>query len=385
MLSRLRDFLTRHRRKFVVTGVVVGGTYLALKYAQKKLLDMQERQAREFMEKSRRMQHFESTEKTCNQVIIGMGAELMQAILKECSTDELLQQLRENPPNKLELWEEMKIVAFTRLTTFIYASSMLVVALRVQLNILGGYLYCDTTSTLMANEQAKHKQKQAKINDDLKQQYLSLIRHFIQDGGLSELVRLIRAKVISVVKQLPLTKRLSLADIEQLFWSLQMAINSEPNSDPCSKMSRYLLPSQLSDFNSGGPLLEKLYNETLDLLESDDASSVCSNNICRGFSLAVDAIAESMSESIMVAQKHNSTNEQDNQSTSNTADPLLNINSVQIALAKIIPIVSGLTSKGFDSSTRPQNLATSLITFYVVSEKCKVLGANVYETFSSSA
>ncbi|KAI8126572.1 Peroxisomal biogenesis factor 3 [Lucilia cuprina] len=273
MLSRLRDFLTRHRRKFVVTGVVVGGTYLALKYAQKKLLDMQERQAREFMEKSRRMQHFESTEKTCNQVIIGMGAELMQAILKECSTDELLQQLRENPPNKLELWEEMKIVAFTRLTTFIYASSMLVVALRVQLNILGGYLYCDTTSPLMANEQAKHKQKQAKINDDLKQQYLSLIRHFIQDGGLSELVRLIRAKVISVVKQLPLTKRLSLADIEQLFWSLQMAINSEPNSDPCSKMSRYLLPSQLSDFNSGGPLLEKLYNETLDLLESDDASS----------------------------------------------------------------------------------------------------------------
>ncbi|XP_037810713.1 peroxisomal biogenesis factor 3-like [Lucilia sericata] len=389
MLSRLRDFLTRHRRKFVVTGVVVGGTYLALKYAQKKLLDMQERQAREFMEKSRRMQHFESTEKTCNQVIIGMGAELMQAILKECSTDELLEQLRENPPNKLELWEEMKIVSFTRLTTFIYASSMLVVALRVQLNVLGGYLYCDTASPLMGNEQALSKQKQAKINDDLKQQYLSLIRHFIQDGGLSELVRLIRAKVISVMKELPLTKRLSLADIEQRFCSLQFAINSEPNSDPCSKMSRYLLPSQLSDFNTGGPLLEKLFNETLDLLESDDASSVCSNNIYRGFSLALDAIAESISESIVVAQKHNSTNEQHNQSTSNVAnsssDPLLNINSVQIALAKIIPIVSGLTSKGFDSSTRPQNLATLLITFYVVSEKCKVLGANVYETFSSSA
>ncbi|TMW45031.1 hypothetical protein DOY81_009889 [Sarcophaga bullata] len=391
MLARLRDFLGRHRRKFVVTGVLVGGTYIALKYAQKKLIEMQERQAREFMEKTRRMQHFESTEKTCNQ---------LQAILKECSTDQLLEQLRENPTNKLELWEEMKIVSFTRLTTFIYASSMLVVALRIQLNLLGGYLYCDTVTGLYNDQKDA---KQPKINDDLKQKYLSLIRHFIQDGGLSELVRLIRAKVISVVKQLPLTKRLSLADMEQLFWSLQMAINSDPSTDPCSRMSKYMLPSQLDDFAQGDPLLQKMYNETLDLLESDDVSYVCSNNICRGFSLAVDAIAESMSETIIMAQKKSAESDSKNNISSQTADSinasittaaasnttgdnsLLNINSIQIALAKVIPIISGLTSRGFDSATRPQNLATALITFYVVSEKSKVLGANVYETFSSPA
>ena len=400
MLARLRDFLGRHRRKFVVTGVLIGGTYIALKYAQKKLIEMQERQAREFMEKTRRMQHFESTEKTCNQVIIGMGAEMLQAILKECSTDQLLEQLRENPANKLELWEEMKIVSFTRLTTFIYASSMLVVALRIQLNLLGGYLYCDTVTGLGKEKDAK----QPKINDDLKQKYLSFIRHFIQDGGLSELVRLIRAKVITVVKQLPLTKRLSLADMEQLFWSLQMAINSDPSTDPCSRMSKYMLPSQLDDFAQGDPLLQKMYNETLDLLESDDVSNVCSNNICRGFSLAVDAIAESMSETIIMAQKKSAENNSKHNISSQTADSvnasitsaapakdtngdnsLLNINSIQIALAKVIPIISGLTSRGFDSSARPQNLATALITFYVVSEKSKVLGANVYETFSSTA
>ena len=401
MLARLRDFLGRHRRKFVVTGVLVGGTYIVLKYAQKKLIEMQERQAREFMEKTRRMQHFESTEKTCNQVIIGMGAEMIQAILKECSTDQLLEQLRENPTNKLELWEEMKIVSFTRLTTFIYASSMLVVALRIQLNLLGGYLYCDTVTGLY---QEQKDAKQPKINDDLKQKYLSFIRYFIQDGGLSELVRLIRSKVISVVKQLSLTKRLSLADMEQLFWSLQMAINSDPSTDPCSRMSKYMLPSQLDDIAQGDPLLQKMYNETLDLLESDDVSNVCSNNICRGFSLAVDAIAESMSETILTAQKKSGESNSKNNISSQTADSinasitsadpakntngdnsLLNINSIQIALAKVIPIISGLTSRGFDSSTRPQNLATALITFYVVSEKSKVLGANVYETFSSTA
>ncbi|KAM7358871.1 peroxisomal biogenesis factor 3 isoform 1-T3 [Cochliomyia hominivorax] len=386
MLNRLRDFLTRHRRKFVITGVVVGGTFIALKYAQKKLIEMQERQAREFLEKTRRLQHFDSTEKTCNQVIIGMGSELMQAILKECSTDELLSELRENPPNKLELWEEMKIVAFTRLTTFIYASSMLVVALRIQLNLLGGYLYNDTVTQMGAEGKSS---KKPKIPDDLKQQYLSLIRYFLQDGGLSELIRLIRSKVIEVMKQLPLTKKLNLADMEQLFWSLQMAINSDPNTDPCSKMCKYLMPSQIQDLTAGSCVLQKMFIETMDLLESDDASSLCSNNICRGFSLAVDAMAESISETVVLTQKSQGDKQNNNNnttiaSTDKTSLDMLNINSVQIALAKIIPIVSGLTSKGFDKSTRPQNLATSLITFYVVSERCKVLGANVYETFSSS-
>ncbi|XP_061393163.1 peroxisomal biogenesis factor 3 [Musca vetustissima] len=374
MLSRLNDFLTRHRRKFIVTGVVVGGSIFLFKYAQNKLVEMQEKQAREFLEKSRRLQHFESTEKTCNQVILGMGAELMQAIIKECSTDELLEQLKQNPPNKLELWEEMKIQSFTRLTTFIYASSMLVVALRIQLNLLGGYLYQDTTTTT----DKYGKKKPGKINDDLKQQYLSLIRHFIQEDGLSELVRLIRAKVMAVMRQLPLTKPLSLADIEQLFWSLQMAINSDPSTDPCSKMAKYLLPSQLPDHLSGDmALMQKMFNETLDLLESDEASSVCSNNICRGFSLAVDAMAESYKHTISTNPSNSSEKQQQQPQD-------FNVNSIQIALARVIPIASTMTAKGFDSETRPQNLATSLLTFYVISDKTKVLGANVYETFSST-
>uniref|UniRef100_T1P8G1 Peroxisomal biogenesis factor 3 n=1 Tax=Musca domestica TaxID=7370 RepID=T1P8G1_MUSDO len=370
MLSRMSDFLTRHRRKFIVTGVVVGGSIFLYKYAQNKLMEMQEKQTREFLEKSRRVQHFESTEKTCNQVILGMGAELIQAIIKECSTDELLEQLKQNPPNKLELWEEMKIQSFTRLTTFIYASSMLVVALRIQLNLLGGYLYQDTTTSSTDNK--NDKKSPGKINDELKQQYLSLIRYFIQEGGLSELIRLVRSKVIDVMRQLPLTKPLSLADTEQLFWSLQMAINSDPSTDPCSKMTKYLLPSQLPDYISGGAMMQKMFNETLDLLESDEASSVCSNNICRGFSLAVDAMAECYKHTL---SSKATTSQQQND---------FNVNTIQIALARVIPIVSSLTAKGFDSDTRPQNLATSLLTFYVISDKTKVLGANVYETFSST-
>ncbi|XP_068143049.1 peroxisomal biogenesis factor 3 [Drosophila tropicalis] len=397
MLSRLQDFLSRHRRKFVVTGLLVGGSFFAARYAQRKLVEYQERQAREFFERTRRMHHFESTERTCNQVILGMGEEMCQAVLKECSTVELLEQLRQNPKNKVELWEKIKIISFTRLATFVYASSMLVIALRVQLNLLGGYIYRD----IMTGEE--------QITDELKQQYLSLIRHFIAEDGLRELVRYIRSQVLVVIKSMPLTRQLTLNDLEQIFWSLQMAINADTRRDPNSRLSKYLLPTTHSNFS---PLLQQMYNETLDLLESEDAMAVCSHNVSRGFVLACDAIAESMGETLQhlapgevkqqpssaqaeqtlkfnqsSSSKSNSVpNTNPNQQGSPTAENnnLLNINTVLMALAKLIPIISGLTSKGYDSKARPHNLPTQLLSFYVVAEKCKTLGANVYETFSSA-
>ncbi|XP_030571309.1 peroxisomal biogenesis factor 3 [Drosophila novamexicana] len=375
MLSRLQDFLTRHRRKFVVTGVLVGGTIYAARYAQRKLVEYQERQAREFFERSRRMHHFESTERTCNQVILGMGEEMCQAVLHECSTDELLEQLRQNPTNKLELWEQMKIVSFTRLATFVYASSMLVIALRVQLNLLGGYIYRDIMT------------EQRQITDELKQQYLSLIRHFITHDGIRDLARFIRSQVVEVLKSMPLTRQLTLADTEQIFWSLQMSINGDTRNDPNSKMSKYLLPdlTRLQERFNCSPLLQQMYNETLDLLESEDCVGVCAHNVSRGFVLSCDAIAESMGDTLQhlapgELQQQQPINGQSKQSNNNN---LLDVNRVLVALAKLIPIISGLTSHGYDSSARPHNLPTQLLSFYVVSEKSKMLGANVYETFSS--
>lgn len=376
MFSRLQDFLSRHRRKLIVTGALVGGTIYAARYAQRKLVEYQEKQAREFFERTRRMHHFESTERTCNQVILGMGEEMCQAVLHECSTDELLEQLRQNPTNKLELWEQMKIVSFTRLATFVYASSMLVIALRVQLNLLGGYIYRDIIT------------EQRQITDELKHQYLSLIRHFITDDGIRDLARFIRSQVMEVLKTMPLTRQLTLADMEQIFWSLQMSINGDARHDPNSKMIKYLLPdlTRLQQRENCSPLLQQMYNETLDLLESEDCVGVCVHNVSRGFVLSCDAIAESMGDTLQhlapgELQQQQPTNGQSNQNSNN--NNLLNVNTVLLALAKLIPIVSGLTSRGYDSAARPHNLPTQLLSFYVVSEKTKMLGANVYETFSS--
>lgn len=52
-----------------MTGLVIGGGAIAIKYAAKKLIEFQEAKAKEFIESTKRIQHFEATEKTCNQAI----------------------------------------------------------------------------------------------------------------------------------------------------------------------------------------------------------------------------------------------------------------------------------------------------------------------------
>lgn len=364
MFDSMKRFFSRNRRKFIIVGVAVGGTYLVARYAKQKLVELQESSTKEFIEKTRRVQHFESTERTCNQAIVSLTANVSDEILQILNPEIILEKLRTNPEDKLQLWDNLKIMAFTRLTTLIYATTILVVTLRVQLNVLGGYLYKDT------------KSDDTKISNELRQSYLSLVQNFLH-SGLRDMTKLIESKVRLVLEAYPLTKKLSLSDIEQVFWSIQMAVNSDP-TEPNSNLTRYVFPSTIDDSNK---TLKKMYDETLDILESDDVAALCANCISRGFSIAVDTIAESFSE----------TNKTPNQITANgksaleakpTSGDVVNINNMELSLAKIIPILNNITAVNQENNNSRPSLTSSLVTFYLIAEKIKTLGTNVYEVFS---
>lgn len=388
MFSSVRNFLSRHKRKFIVTGVLVGGAALALQFAQRKLRQYQEDQAREFIERQRRTQHFEMTERTCNQTIMGVAAPLCNEICKNLDTQPMLDKLREKPDNKQELWHEMKVIAFTRLATMVYACSMLVVSLRVQMNLLGGYMYKESMNG------------QNKLTSSMQETYLSLSHHFIVDG-VAAMAKLIESKVRSIMKSYELTQELSLADVEQIFYSIQRAVNSD-ESDPSNSMAKYVLPKQIEE-DGGSEMLAQLFAETLDMLESEDAVSLNTYNVTRGFSIVMDSIAESyyeplnrktngLTNALATAPMTNgggnvvditdlckNTNAPITKSDLNVAT---NINHVKLPLAKIIPIVNGLSNKEFSATVKPPSLSTSLVTLFLVSDKIKALGANVYEVFS---
>lgn len=366
MFSKVTDFFSRHRRKFVVTGVVVGGSYLAYRYAMKKLIEYQENQTKDFLEQTRRSQHYESTERTCNQVIVGLSSKMFDEIIKLLNSEAIMEQLRNNPTpeNKIELWNGLKVLSLTRLTVFIYASSMLTITLRTQVNVLGGYLFKDN---------AKVGQKTT-VTEDIREKYLSLIQYFLE-SGIEDLVNFIKKQVAEVMSGHELAQPITISDIEQIFWSIQMGINSNIEHDPNSKMSKYVLPKELQEST---PTLQQLFNETVDLLESDELIALSSNNICRGFSIAVDNIAEYLDGSSGPKIQEVNGNQ-----LPDVTKQLLNINRIELPLVKLIPILLEITTKGMNSAEKPQNLATSLTTFYMVNDKIKTLGANIYESFST--
>lgn len=371
--------MNRHRHKFVVTGVVIASGVLALRYAQRKLIEYHESKAKEFFERTRRTQHFESTERTCNQTIMGLGPNLIEKILKHLNADDVVEQLRHNPDRKIELWNRVKVLAISRLCALVYACSMLVITLRVQLNILGGYLYKDAVNA------------EELVSNDIQQNYVALVQHFLNEGCES-LCNLIQSKVEHILSGYDLSRKLTLAETEQIFWSIQMAINSDAN-DPSNKLATFVFPNDLPASTSN-PLYEQMFNETIDILESTDVAALNANNVSRGFSVVMDNIADfyfkpingsngsrSIAENGIFASEDGAKITEINDDQPESDSVLPNISTVSIPLPKLIPIINGLAKQTFSNTTKPPSLSTSLVTLYLISDKVKVLGANVYETF----
>lgn len=375
MFSRLKNFVSRNKRKFIVTGVVVAGAGLAFRYAQRRLIEYQEKQVKEFLEKTRRLQHFESTEKTCDQAIFGLMPGLCDAIVKMLDTDSILAELRTNSDRKLELWEELKYLAFARCTAFVYATSLLVASLRVQLNIIGGYMYKDTV------------QSEAKITKEIQTVYNLLLIQHLTNSGLQELVKVIRKNVEKIMKSHSLKEKMTLSDVEQLFWTIQTAVDKDIGRN----LVQFVLPAEVHR-NQQEAVLNKMLSDTLDVLECGDFIDLCETSINSGFNVVIDKIADFYVAPENGKNKLNGTTEPTPSTSKATAENILlnnnghvNINNVSLPLAKLIPIVNALTTQVVTSNPSdnksPKNLAASVLVLQVMDQNIKTMGANVYEVY----
>lgn len=356
MFSSAWNFVKRHRRKFIFAGAVVGGVYFLGKYAQKKMREIQEREASEYIAQARRQFHFESNQRTCNMTVLSMLPTLREAIIHQLNSESLTALLRTKPTNKLEIWEDLKIISFTRSIVAVYSTCMLVVLLRVQLNIIGGYLYLDnsvgkSTATPLAPP-------------DVQQQYLSSIQHLLGDG-LTELMTVVKRAVQDSLGGVSLKHSLSLLELEQqLSW-----IRAEVEGATERPMSWYMIADEentLADQACG--LTEKdvmtirLLNETRDMLDSPDFSTVLNTCLNRGFSRLLDNLAEFFRPP------------PGDSAPSSAPDSL---SAVSLPLAKIIPIINGQINTV--CSETPSHFVQDLLMI----DQVKEFAANVYETFST--
>ncbi|GAB6031393.1 hypothetical protein CHUAL_009175 [Chamberlinius hualienensis] len=393
-VSGIWSFFKRHRRKFFVFGAVTGGLAVINYYGRRKLREWQERESHQYLERLKREQHFESTQKTCKAMTGGIISTFVKKISNLADCEGLTAKLKDKPNNKIELWQELKCSTFAKLVSQIYGCSVIATMLNVQLNIIGGYMFLDAVSSSDPKFQNSTQAQNAPLH--IQQKYLELIQQFLEVGA-EKLYHFVLSSTHDCMDKTALNEKLTLADLQVILNAVRANfIKSVKETDPTDlDLFSFVLTTELlssldrqnfettpttsrafstspfmlensvtsSAVSSSGnerisnydqTIYKRLINETRDLFESEDCKNIVSLTADVAFSYIYDNL-------IGYFVDLNGQNEFNNP------------NETALPVAKIIPIVCVVTSKCFDDGTE---LVSRMLT------EQKVLAANIYESFS---
>uniref|UniRef100_T1HU64 Peroxisomal biogenesis factor 3 n=2 Tax=Rhodnius prolixus TaxID=13249 RepID=T1HU64_RHOPR len=365
MWSGIKNFVNRHKKKVLVGGMLISGAILASKYTQRKLIEWQEKEAKEFLMKTRKEQHYQSTKRTCNQTICSLAETLRDTVRKIINTDDLLIQIRNGDGNKVLLWEDLKVQVFAQLSSLLYSGLMLVVVLRIQLNVIGGYMFKEKIDS----------QTYDVFSSTFQEYYLSLCHYFL-NKGIRDICTLMETHARLVVENISLKQKLSLQDVEHIFWAIQSSLSNDP-CDPLKNLPKYLLPPLFNNAGYRGVDSEKMkliVDETFEILDSEEVKSIADSCIKRAYSNVVDKIASSYYT--VPSMTVNSTYFGKSSSLEDTN--FKNITKISIPFARIVPVIHGLYK---EPSEETDEFSTWIHQFLIM-DNINSLGANLYDAFS---
>ncbi|XP_043279666.1 peroxisomal biogenesis factor 3 isoform X2 [Venturia canescens] len=349
------------------------GSFVVLtRYSQRKLREWQEREVRELLQRTRRNQHFEATERSCNQTILDLSICLKNSITKTLDTGSVVQQLRKGCNEKIACWNTLKSLAITRTAVVIYATTMLVVLVRIELNLIGGLMF----------KNSQNPETHDNVSETEKKEYLSICSYLISEG-VNKLARLIHQKVNEVTSSVSLMDKLTLRDVEQIYWSIVSSVTADTKQDPIRNVTSYVIKK--GSYNSANTMVVKMIQETMDLLDSEEVQNLMRTTMQSGFALLIDNISEyfidTSTRNILSTSSNslalNSTREKIFVDKGLT-NGYMSLNKVTMPMAKIIPIINGQVRDLPQSG----DIALDWLQANIANDKFKALGANIYEAFS---
>ena len=290
-MSGIWGFVKRHKRKFIITSAVLGGGALVARYAANKFEEWEKRHLKQLLAKEKKQQYFANIYQSCLTTCRNLTPKIKRAIDKLLDVDGITLTLKNNPPNKVELWEYLTLLTFTKNITFLVSSVLLAVLIHVQLGIIGGYLY-----------RAQVEDDSASVIDSsVQEQYLLACDHFINQG-LEELVAYIQPIVKSVIQNIPLTKSVSTFDLQVFLNDIERVIVSDFKQAPKIYI-RSMIASEVNSMNNNGSfdgswndaILNRMNTETSELLETNEASIIISEILHMSWDFLLDACEENFS------------------------------------------------------------------------------------------
>lgn len=216
MLS-LRNFWRRHRRKAFVTVGLLGSGYVLYKLYdahRRRLADLEreladEQEGEKFI-KAQMQAHFENIQRIADTATLPHAINYLSSrIAEDLDLSQLLERLQKakgqpnslTPLEKIELWDRLKIISFTRMVLSLWAMTMLSLYIRVQVNILGRHLYIDTARGLGSSYSLENPDM---IDRDDEQKFLAT-SDFLSNYGLPALMLDMQEAAIEILKGKQLT------------------------------------------------------------------------------------------------------------------------------------------------------------------------------------
>lgn len=247
--------------------------------------------------------HFESIQRisdttTLPSILLGLKSQLFGLLDFSRLTEELehdKDNSRLNAQERIELWEKLKILSFTRATCCMWALTIAVLFVRVQFNILARHVYLDTARDISNGELSDERKALSKA---CHQKYI-LFSEFLAARGIEILKTDVEAAVINTLASKPLREPCSLADLREIFSSICLNLEQSQVDWLAYMISKEAMPQDHHDtalrdeFDDGAShdksnTLEQLLSETRDILKSQELKDV----LATSFETVLDGVMD---------------------------------------------------------------------------------------------
>ncbi|KAI8929606.1 Peroxin-3 [Entophlyctis helioformis] len=184
--SSVVGFVSRNKNRLAWVTGTVGSGYMLFKYAKLKWEESQARHEAEQAARSNIKRRFEQNLQDCSFVVASLLPTLSEHLFDELNVEHITAKLQQSraqsrqasslsmgsdpsasPANaaaasdssatdqktRMELWEDVKLMSFTRTLSALYLVNLLTVFTTIQLNILGRFFYLDSVAAFRQQQQ----------------------------------------------------------------------------------------------------------------------------------------------------------------------------------------------------------------------------------------
>ncbi|KAI1316893.1 peroxin [Mortierella claussenii] len=297
---------------------------------------------------------------------------------------------------KLELWNELKIMSFTRTVTALYSLTFLTLLTQVQLNLLGRFTYVSSVVALSNTTDASYRVESTSTKGSLtstnglldfqtEKKYLTFSYWLLHEGWRrwSEKVRDV---VEDIIGSISLKKTLTAKEFSDLLGEIraQLEYTEVDGKRTPINMRKYMLPDDAAEerevLRAGGvdefdlivdPVLRNLLDETRDFIDSDDFATVLSSTLATTFARFNLALQPTFNPFLLTAPSLNhsaSIEEIEDEEDMDRAVPLASL--LPLVARQVHLIINGVPNEYVESLSMVKELqAFSAIVYSSFSEQ----------------